>query len=242
MRSCVGSCGRWSTSTLWAFSRSLESKTFPAPGRCSSAPTIRGRWIHRWCLPFTRAGTRGAWPSRSIFAVGSIASSSPPITHCRSCGTQPTARRGGCGEGLTTPGVGREGRAGRAIVRQVGRQRGGLADGRSRPVVFGQAAQRWVEAGVERLLQGLRRQPRRFLPVVREVHEARDEGARVRSPERFLSVQVVEQVADRLLVERHSLAVALVAQDAAERLGRRVAYADLVGHAAQESFVDELGG
>src|ERR1700681_2958063 len=95
-----------------------------------------------------------------------------------------------------------------------------LADGGSGPVVFGQAAQGRVEAGVERLLQRLRSQTRWLLSVVGEVDQPRDQRPRVRAAQRLLSVQVVEQVADRLLVERHALPVALVPEDAAERLRR----------------------
>src|SRR5258708_29909158 len=106
-----------------------------------------------------------------------------------------------------------------ANIPHAWRQRCGLADRGARPIVFGQAAQGWVEAGVERLLQGLRCQPGRLLPVVREVHEPRDQRARVRSAQRLLSVKVVEQVADSLLVERDALAVALVSRECAERPG-----------------------
>src|SRR4029077_6376148 len=97
-----------------------------------------------------------------------------------------------------------------------------------------------VEAGVERLLQRLRRQPGRFLAVVREVHEAGDQRPRVRAAQRLLAVKVVEQITNGLLIERHALPVALVAQDAAKGLRGWVADSDLVGHAAQEGFVDEL--
>src|SRR5256886_4573391 len=115
-----------------------------------------------------------------------------------------------------------------------------LADSGSRPVVLDQAAERGVEAGVESFLQRLGREPRRLLTVVRQVDQSRDERARVRATQRLLPVQVVEQVADRFLVPGHALPVALEAEDAAERLRRRVADADLVRHAAQEGFVDQL--
>src|SRR6202171_1838674 len=117
-----------------------------------------------------------------------------------------------------------------------------LADCGSGPVVLGEAAQRGVEAGVERLLQSLRRQARRLLPVVGKVDEAGHERPRGGAAQRLLAVEIVEEVSERLLVECDALAVALVSKDAAEGLRRRVADADLVRHAAQEGFVDELGG
>src|SRR5260370_17958110 len=117
-----------------------------------------------------------------------------------------------------------------------------LRDGWAGPVLFGQAAERGVEAGVERLLQRLRREPRRLLPVVGQVDQSGDERARVRSAQRLLAVEVVEEITDCLLVERHALAVALVAQDAAEGFRRRIANADLVRHAAEEAFSNRLGG
>src|SRR5207247_9564182 len=116
------------------------------------------------------------------------------------------------------------------------------ADRGSGPVVLDQASERGVEAGVEGLFERLWREPGRLLPVVRQVDQARDQRAWVRTTQRLLAVEVVQQITDRLVVPGHALAVALVAQDAAERLGRRVADADLVGHAAEERFVDELGG
>src|SRR5260370_15826407 len=85
-----------------------------------------------------------------------------------------------------------------------------LPDGRPRPVVFGEAAQRGVEAGVERFLQRLRGQARRLLAVVGQGDQPRDQRPRVRSAERRLSVQVVEQISDLLLVERDALALSLV--------------------------------
>src|SRR5712692_3620226 len=71
-------------------------------------------------------------------------------------------------------------------------------DRRTSPVVLGDAAQGWVEARVERLLQGLRREPWRFLPVVGQVHQPGDQRPRVRPAQRLLAVQVVEQVPDGL--------------------------------------------
>src|SRR5690348_7753362 len=71
-------------------------------------------------------------------------------------------------------------------------RRSRLRNSGSRPVLFGEAAEGGVEAGVERLLQRLRRQARRFLAVVREVHEPGDQRPRVRAAQRLLAVKVVE--------------------------------------------------
>src|ERR1700682_6098063 len=64
-----------------------------------------------------------------------------------------------------------------------------LSDRGSGPVVFGQAAERRVEAGVERLLEGLRSQAWRLLPVVGEVDEPRDQRAGGGPPPRLLCVE-----------------------------------------------------
>ena len=64
----------------------------------------------------------------------------------------------------------------------------------------------------------------------------------MRAAQRLLAIEVVEQISNCLLIERNTLAVALVAEDATECFGRRIADADLVRHAAEEGFVDELGG
>ncbi len=64
----------------------------------------------------------------------------------------------------------------------------GLTDGGPRPVVLDEAAERGVEAGVERLLQRLRREPRGLLPVVGQVDQARDQSPRVRTTQRLLAV------------------------------------------------------
>src|SRR6267143_5713627 len=66
------------------------------------------------------------------------------------------------------------------------------------PILFGEAAEGGVEAGVESLLQRLGRQPRRLLAVVREVHEPGDQRTWVRTAQRLFSVQVVEEIPDRL--------------------------------------------
>src|SRR4029077_10128618 len=117
-----------------------------------------------------------------------------------------------------------------------------LSDLGAGPVLLGDRAEGGVEAGVESLLQRLRREPRRLLAVVGQVDKARDERTRVRSTQRLLAVEIVEEVADRLLVEVDALPVAFVPEDAAECLRRRVADADLVCHAAKEGLVYELGG
>src|SRR4029077_16120396 len=112
------------------------------------------------------------------------------------------------------------------------------ADCGARPVVLDQAAQRGVEAGVDRLLQRLRREPWRLLAVIGQVDQPRDQRPRVRAAERLFAVEVVKQVSDRLLVKGHALSFALESEDAPERLWRGVADADLVGHAAKECLVD----
>src|SRR5260370_13625581 len=90
-----------------------------------------------------------------------------------------------------------------------------LRDGWAGPVLFGQAAERGVEASVEGLLQRLWREPRRLLPGVGQIDEPGDERARVRAAQGLLAVEVVQEVNDRLLIERHGLAVALGPHDAA---------------------------
>src|SRR5260370_39096983 len=76
-----------------------------------------------------------------------------------------------------------------------------LGYGGAGPVLFGQAAEGGVEAGVEGLLQRLRRQAGRLLAVVGEIHEPRDERPRVRTTQGLLAIKVVEQIPDGLLVE-----------------------------------------
>src|SRR5207249_10434413 len=70
----------------------------------------------------------------------------------------------------------------------------------------------------------------------------RDERPRVRASKRLLAVERVQQVGDRIRIERDALALALVPEDPAESLRRRVADADLVCHAAQERFIHGPGG
>ncbi len=81
------------------------------------------------------------------------------------------------------------------------REDAGLRNRGSRPVLFGEAAEGGVEAGVERLLQRLRRQAGRLLAVVGEVHEPGDERPGVRATQRLLAIKVVEEIPDGLLVE-----------------------------------------